>query len=64
VHSVRDESGSDRIIPFPHPHPYFLSDAERSGYYTDAVTDADFFGFRRWCGVGSVSERTRIKIVG
>jgi hypothetical protein len=37
---------------------FFLSDVERSGYYTDAVTDAvtdaDFFGCRIWCGVKSV----------
>jgi hypothetical protein len=32
----------DRIISLPHPHPYFLSDVDWSGYYTDAVTDADF----------------------
>jgi hypothetical protein len=42
----------------------FLSDVERSGYYTDAVMDADFFGCRIWCGVGSVAERMRINIVG
>jgi hypothetical protein len=37
---------------------------ERSGYYMDAVTDADFFRRRIWCGVGSVAERMRINIVG
>jgi hypothetical protein len=44
----RDESGSDRIIPLPHPHPYFFvgCGVQRSGYYTDAGTDADFFGCR------------------
>jgi hypothetical protein len=60
---ARDESGSDRIIPLPHPHPYFLSDVERSGYYTDVVMDADVFGCRIWCGVRSVTERMRINIV-
>jgi hypothetical protein len=60
----RDESGSDRIIPLPHPHPYFLSDVERSGYYTDAVTNGDFFGCRIWCGVESVAEQMRFNIVG
>jgi hypothetical protein len=34
------------------------------GYYTDAVMNADFFGCRIWCGVGSVMERVRINIVG
>jgi hypothetical protein len=54
----------DWMISLLHPHPYFfLSDVERSGYYTDAVTDADFFGCRIWCGVGSVSEWMRINIV-
>jgi hypothetical protein len=44
----RDERRPDRIIPLPHLHPYFLSDVERNRYYTDAVTDADFFGCRIW----------------
>jgi hypothetical protein len=45
-------------------HVFFLPDVERSGYYTDAVTDADFFGCRIWCEVGSVAERMHINIVG
>jgi hypothetical protein len=43
---------------------YFLSDVEWSGYYMDAVTDADFFKCQIWCGVGSVSERMQINIIG
>jgi hypothetical protein len=43
---------------------FFLSDVVRSGYYTDAVTNADFFGCRIWCGVGSVAERMQINVVG
>jgi hypothetical protein len=42
----------------------FLSDVERNGYYTYTVIDADFFGCRIWCGVGSVSEQMQINIVG
>jgi hypothetical protein len=64
VDPCRDESGSDWIIPLPQPHPYFLPDVERSRYYTDAVTDADFFGYRIWRGVGLVEERMQINIVG
>jgi hypothetical protein len=43
---------------------FFLSDVERSGYYTDAVTNANFFICRIWCGVGSVAEQMQFNIVG
>jgi hypothetical protein len=48
-----------------HIHIYiFLSDVEWSRYYTNVVTDADFLRDRIWCGVGSLSERMQINIVG
>jgi hypothetical protein len=57
---------ADRIISnntFTTSASIFFSDVERSGYYTDAVTDAGFFRCRIWCGVGSVSERMWVNIV-
>jgi hypothetical protein len=56
-----DRIGSDNT--FTTSASIFFLDVERSGYYTDAVTDADFFGCRIWCGVGSVVEQMRINIV-
>jgi hypothetical protein len=50
-----DRIGSDRIISLPHLYTYFLSDVERSGYYTDAVTDAVFSD----AGYGEESDRLR-----
>jgi hypothetical protein len=45
-------------VDLPHLYSFFFPDVEQSGYYTDAVTFADFFGY------GAESDRLRINIVG
>jgi hypothetical protein len=50
---ARDESGSDRIIPLPHSHPYFFvgCGAERILHRCGFIQMSDMVRSRIGCGV-------------
>jgi hypothetical protein len=47
-------------MPSPYPNPFFWSDLDRIGYYTDSNANTDFLGRRKLYRFRPVSEWKRI----